>query len=53
LYLLKGKAVFLYNFLDVERFRWEGQQALARESTPSSSISPTTGPGLARAALAC
>jgi arylsulfatase A-like enzyme len=28
-YLLKGKPVFLYNFLDLERFRWEGQQALA------------------------
>ena len=25
LYLLKGKPVFLYNFLDLERFRWEGQ----------------------------
>jgi arylsulfatase A-like enzyme len=29
LYLLKGKPVFTYNFLDLERFRWEGQQALA------------------------
>jgi arylsulfatase A-like enzyme len=28
LYLLKGKPMFLYNFLDLERFRWEGQQAL-------------------------
>jgi arylsulfatase A-like enzyme len=28
-YLLKGKPVFVYNFLDLERFRWEGQQALA------------------------
>jgi len=28
LYLLKGKPVFLYNFLDLERFRWEGQDAL-------------------------
>jgi arylsulfatase A-like enzyme len=28
LYLLKGKPVFLYNFLDLERYRWEGQQAL-------------------------
>ena len=26
---LKGKPVFLYNFLDLERFRWEGQDALA------------------------
>jgi len=29
LYLLKGKPVFLYDFLDLERFRWEGQEALA------------------------
>jgi arylsulfatase A-like enzyme len=28
-YLLKGKPVFLYNFLDLERFRWEGSQPLA------------------------
>jgi arylsulfatase A-like enzyme len=29
LYLLKGKPVFLYNMLGLERFRWEGQQALS------------------------
>ena len=29
LYLLKGKPVFVYNMLALERFRWEGQQALA------------------------
>jgi arylsulfatase len=29
LYLLKGKPVFLYNFLDLVRFRWEGDEALA------------------------
>jgi arylsulfatase len=28
-YVLKGKPVFLYNFLDLARFRWEGEQALA------------------------
>jgi arylsulfatase len=28
LYLLKGKPVFLYNLLDIERFRWEGSTAL-------------------------
>ena len=28
LYLLKGKPVFTYNFLDLERFRWEAAQAL-------------------------
>jgi arylsulfatase len=27
-YLLKGKPVFTYNLADLERFRWEGQQAL-------------------------
>jgi Sulfatase len=29
LYLLKGKPVFTYNMVDLERFRWEGQQPLA------------------------
>ena len=29
LYLLKGKPVFLYNLLDLERFRWEGPEALS------------------------
>jgi hypothetical protein len=29
LYLLKGKPVFTYNLLNLERFRWEAQQALA------------------------
>ena len=28
LYLLKGTPVFVYNFFDLERFRWEGQAAL-------------------------
>ena len=28
LYLLKGKPVFTYNLMDLERFRWEGPQAL-------------------------
>jgi hypothetical protein len=27
-YLLKGKPVFLYNFLDMARFRWDAPQAL-------------------------
>jgi arylsulfatase len=27
-YLLKGKPVFLYNFVNWERFRWEGNEAL-------------------------
>jgi arylsulfatase A-like enzyme len=29
LYLLRGKPVFLYNLLGLERFRWEGQAELA------------------------
>jgi len=29
LYLLKGKPVFIYNFLGLERFRWEGQRAIS------------------------
>jgi arylsulfatase A-like enzyme len=29
LYLLKGKPVFLYNLLALERFRWQGDEALA------------------------
>ena len=28
LYLLKGRPVFTYNFADLERFRWEGKEAL-------------------------
>ena len=29
LYVLKGKPIFTYNFLGLERFRWEGKDALA------------------------
>ena len=29
LYVLKGKPVFTYNFVDLQRFRWEGKEALA------------------------
>jgi arylsulfatase len=29
LYLVKGKPVFTYNFLAIDRFRWQGQAALA------------------------
>jgi arylsulfatase len=28
LYVLKGRPMFVYNFLDLERFRWEGKDAL-------------------------
>jgi hypothetical protein len=29
LYLLKGKPVFTYNLVDLERFRWEGKDSVA------------------------
>jgi arylsulfatase len=29
LYLLKGKPVFVYNMLDLQRYRWEGQEVLS------------------------
>jgi arylsulfatase A-like enzyme len=29
LYILKGKPVFLYNFVDMQRFRWDGKDVLA------------------------
>ena len=28
-YLLKGKPVFVYNFVNVERYRWEAREAVA------------------------
>jgi arylsulfatase A-like enzyme len=31
LYLLKGKPVFTYNLLDMERFRWEGGLGMTRD----------------------
>jgi hypothetical protein len=31
LYLLKGKPVFCYNLLDLERYRWEGGLGMARD----------------------
>ena len=63
LYLLKGKPVFVYNLLDLERFRWEGgvggmartgsAARSRRASTRSCSTSSTTAPAPARAAPAC
>jgi arylsulfatase A-like enzyme len=29
LYMLKGKPVFVYNMLDLKRYRWEGQEVLS------------------------
>jgi arylsulfatase len=48
LYLLKGKPVFLYNFLDLERFRWEGQDALAPGKHTIVFDFKYDGPGLAK-----
>lgn len=42
LYILKQKPVFLYNFVDIERFRWEGPDTLPPVSIPSSSTSHRT-----------
>ena len=62
MYLLKGKPVFVYNLLDLERFRWEGgvggedlfgRVTRSPASTRSCSTSSTTVPGPARAARAC
>ena len=53
LYLLKGKPVFTYNLLALERFRWEGRTRSRPASTSSSSTSPTTVPAPARAEPAC
>ena len=53
LYVLKGKPVFTYNLLALERFRWEGaQSARRRANTPSCLISNTTGPAWPRPARA-
>ena len=61
LYLLKGKPVFVYNLLDLKRYRWEGGvgarrlagRSLEPASTPSCSTSSMTAPDLARAEPAC
>ena len=64
MYLLKGKPVFCYNLLDLERFRWEGgvggrsarissPRPSSPASTRSSLTSSTPAPVRARAAWAC
>jgi arylsulfatase len=48
LYLLKGKPVFTYNFLALERFRWEGPQALAAGKHTIVFDFKYDGPGMAK-----
>jgi arylsulfatase len=48
LYLLKGKPVFLYNLLAVERFRWEGKDALAPGKHTIAFDFKYDGPGMAK-----
>ena len=52
LYLLKGKPVFTYNFLALERFRWEGAGALAAGKHTIVFDFKYDGPGLAKPAQA-
>jgi hypothetical protein len=49
LYLLKGKPVFTYNFLGMERFRWEGQAPSLWASILSILTSSTMDPEWPRA----
>jgi arylsulfatase A-like enzyme len=48
LYMLKGKVVFLYNFLDLERFRWESQQPIPPGKHTISFDFTTDGPGFGK-----
>jgi len=48
LYLLKGKPVFLYNFLDLERFRCEAPQSLTPGKHTIEFDSTYDGPGLGK-----
>ena len=48
LYLLKGKPVFVYNLLAVERFRWEGKEALAPGKHTVTFDFKYDGPGMAK-----
>jgi arylsulfatase len=51
LYVLKGKPVFTYNFLDLERFRWEGPDALAPGKHTLVFAFTYDGPGIAKGGL--
>jgi arylsulfatase len=48
LYLLKGKPVFTYNFLGLEKFRWEGKEALAAGKHTILFDFQYDGPGMAK-----
>jgi arylsulfatase len=48
LYLLKGKPVFVYNFLFAERFRWEGPESLAPGKHTIVFNFKSDGPGLGK-----
>jgi len=48
LYLLKGKPVFTYNFLGIERFRWAGKEALAPGKHTVLFDFKYEGPGMAK-----
>ena len=48
LYLLKGKPVFTYNFLAVEKFRWEGQEPLTPGKHTLEFDFKYDGPGMAK-----
>lgn len=48
LYLLKGNPVFTYNLVDVERFRWEGKQAIKPGRHTVVFDFKYDGPGLAK-----
>src|ERR1035438_1490099 len=48
LYLLKGKPVFTYNFLILERFRWEGKEPLAAGKHTIVFDFRYDGPGIAK-----
>jgi arylsulfatase len=48
LYLVKGKPVFTYNFLGIERFRWEGQVPLASGKHTLNFDFKYDGPGMAK-----
>ena len=48
LYLLKGKPVFVYNFLGIERFRWDDKEALSQGKHSIVFDFKYDGPGMAK-----